>query len=49
MMAEREVSFSGEGLQRQFISYRYSNRLLLLNTVTGMSFSDAKDQSKHER
>jgi hypothetical protein len=48
MMAEREVSFIREGLQRQFSS-RYSNRLLLLNSVTGMPCYDAQDQSKHER
>jgi hypothetical protein len=40
MMAEREVIFIREGLQRQF-SWRYSNRLSLLNSVTGMPFYDA--------
>jgi hypothetical protein len=48
MMVEHEATFSRERLQRQF-SCRYSNRLLLLNTVTGMPFYDALDQSKHER
>jgi hypothetical protein len=39
MMAEREVILSREDLQRQF-SYRYSDRLSLLNTVTGMPCYD---------
>jgi hypothetical protein len=40
MMAERENVFNRESLQQQF-SWRYSNRLQLLNTVTGMPFYDA--------
>jgi hypothetical protein len=45
MMAEREFISIREGLQRRF-GCRYSNRLSLLNTVTGMPFCDAHAQSE---
>ena len=40
MIAEHEHGFIKDGLHPQF-SFRSSNRLLLLNTVTGMPFYDA--------